>query len=94
MDGGHYIAKGHSSYWSLQEVNVHPQCRGCNGFGMKYGSAANQYTLWMIDFYGREFVDGMEAKKRNTVKYYKKDYVEMTKYFNEQIKIHLKRIGQ
>lgn len=93
MDGGHYIPKGNSSYWSLDIRNVHPQCKGCNGYGMKFGTAAQEYTKWMIDYYGREFVDQMERDKRNTVKYYKKDYEEMTKDFNEQIKYHLERIG-
>lgn len=93
MDGGHFIPKGHSSYWALREENIHPQCKGCNGFGMKYGTAEARYTLAMVDYYGRDFVDEMEATKRNQVKFYKKDYVEMTKEWNEQIKEHLKRIG-
>ena len=93
MDGGHFISKGHSSYWALDERNVHPQCKGCNGFGMKFGTAANQYTLYMVDMYGRDFVDEMEAKKRESIKYYKKDYIEMAKEWNEQIKEHLNRIS-
>ena len=93
-DGGHFIAKGHSSYWALREENIHFQCKGCNGFGMKYGTAANQYTLWMVDKYGREFVNSLELLKRTQIKYYKKDYEEMTKAWNEEIKTHLKRIGQ
>ena len=92
MDGGHYIPKGHSSFWSLVEENIHPQCKPCNGFGMKYGTAANQYTLYMIDTYGRDFVNEMEAKKRDQVKFYKKDYEEMLKDLKEQIKYHKERI--
>ena len=91
-DGGHFISKGHSSYWALVEENVHVQCKGCNGFGMSHGTAAIQYTKYMIDTYGRDFVDDMETKKRNQVKYYKRDYVEMTKEWNKQIKEHLERI--
>jgi hypothetical protein len=92
MDGGHFIPKGTSSYWALVEENIHPQCKGCNGFGMKFGTAAQQYTLYMIDTYGREFVEEMEAKKRNQVKYYKKDYLEMIKTWTEEIKYHLERL--
>jgi len=46
----------------------------------------------MIDYYGRDFVDQMEADKRKEVKIYKKDYEEMLKDFNQQIKYHLNRI--
>ena len=61
---------------------------------MKFGTAANQYTLYMIDTYGREFVEEMESKKRESIKYYKKDYEEMIKGWNEEIKYHLNRIGE
>ena len=65
-DGGHYIAKGSSSYWALEVENVHPQCKGCNAFGMSKGSAEGQYTLWMIDMYGEDFVRQMHQDKRNS----------------------------
>lgn len=93
MDGGHFIAKGTSSYWALETDNVHPQCKGCNGFGMKYGIAAQQYLLWMVDTYGRYFVDNMLATKSNVMKMYKADYVEMLAEFNKLIKHHKERIG-
>ncbi len=92
-DGGHYIPKGASSYWALRIENVHPQDKKCNGFGMKYGTAAQEYTKWMIDYYGRDFVDEMERLKREPVKHYKKDLEEMAKEFNEQINFHLNRIA-
>jgi hypothetical protein len=92
-DGGHYIAKGHSSYWSLRIENVHPQCKGCNTYGMRFGTAANEYTKWMIDYYGREFVDDMEKLKRTPVKIYKKEYEELIAEWNGLIKQHLERIG-
>lgn len=94
MDGGHYIAKGHSSYWALREENVHPQCKGCNGYGMRYGSSANEYTLWMIDYYGRDFIDDMHDKKRELVKLSKSDYVEMIAQWIELIKYHRRRLGE
>jgi len=94
FDGGHFIPKGHSSYWALREENVHPQCKGCNGFGMKHGTAMSRYTVWMQNMYGKDIVDDMETMKRTQVKFYKKDYEEMTKDWNEQIKFHLKRIGE
>jgi len=93
MDGGHWIPKGSSSYWALEVENVHPQCKGCNGFGMKYGSAEAQYTLWMQDTYGRDFIDNMLATKSDVKKLCKADYEEMLAEFNELIRYHKDRIG-
>mgnify|MGYP001297526427 CR=1 FL=1 len=94
MDGGHWIPKGSSSYWALEVENVHPQCKGCNGFGMKFGSAEAQYTLWMQDNYGRDFIDNMLATKSNVKKLYKADYDQMLAEFNELIRHHRQRIGE
>ena len=94
MDGGHYIPKGHSSYWSLKKDNVHPQCKGCNSFGMRYGTANQEYTKSMIDFYGREFVDAMEKVKRTVLKISKAEYLEMISDWKAEIKKHLTRIGE
>ena len=93
MDGGHFIPKGSSSYWSLEVENVHPQCKGCNGFGMKYGIAAQQYTVFMVDMYGQDFVDNMFATKSNVKKMYKADYVALLAEFNGLIKHHENRVN-
>lgn len=93
MDGGHFIPKGSSSRWALVEENVHPQCRGCNGFGMRFGSAAQQYTIKMQEYYGHDMVQHMIATKGEAVKYYKRDYEEMLADWNAQIRHHLDRIG-
>lgn len=92
LQGGHWLAKGSSSFWALKIENVHPQCASCNMWGMRYGSAAQQYTLWMEDMYGRDFVDEMIATKSNPIKLYKADYEEMLAEFNEQIKYHENRV--
>lgn len=94
MDGGHFIPKGSSSYWALEEENIHPQCKSCNGFQMKHGSAAQAYTLWMIDYYGRDFVDEMISRKRDLKKMYKADYEDLLEETKRQIKYHEKRIGE
>lgn len=92
LQGGHWLAKGSSSFWALRIENVHPQCASCNMWGMRYGSAAQQYTLWMEDMYGRDFVEEMIATKSNPIKLYKADYEEMLEEFNEQIKYHENRL--
>lgn len=93
MDGGHFIPKGSSSYWALEIENVHPQCKGCNGFGMKHGSAEAWYTLWMEDYYGKEFVQQMLRDKRKIKKLYAADYREMLADFKAQIKQHEDRLN-
>ena len=93
MHGGHFIPKGNSSRWCLEVENIHPQCASCNMFGMKNGTAAQAYTGWMIDYYGRDFVDQMIATKRDPVKRYKKDYEDILAELKEQIKYHEQRIG-
>lgn len=93
MDGGHFIPKGSSSYWALEIENVHPQCKGCNGFGMKHGSAEAWYTMWMEDYYGKEFVQQMLRDKRKIKKLYAADYREMLADFKAQIKQHEDRLN-
>ncbi len=92
-DGAHFIAKGHSSYWAMRKENVHFQCKYCNGWGMKFGTAAQEYTVWMIREYGKDFVDDMLSTTKKSVKIYKKDYLEMTQKWNEEIRFHLDRIA-
>lgn len=93
MDGGHFIPKGNSSYWALEIENVHPQCKPCNSRGMKYGTAAQQYTLWMEEYYGRDFVEQMFRDKRKIRKIYAADYREMLKEWSALIRHHEERIG-
>ena len=61
---------------------------------MKHGSAAQAYTLWMIDYYGRDFVDEMISRKRDLKKMYKADYEDLLEETKRQIKYHEKRIGE
>ena len=93
MDGGHFIPKGDSSYWALEHENVHPQCKGCNGFGMRYGTASQQYTIFMQDMYGEDFVKHMLKTKKKTKKIYTPDYREMIKDLDDQIRRQKKRLG-
>lgn len=93
MQGGHFIPKGHSSYWALREENVHPQCPGCNMFGMRHGTASQAYTIWMQDYYGKDFVQEMIDKKKTLNKISKYEYEEILKNFNELIKYHKDRVG-
>lgn len=94
FDGGHFIEKSKSSYWMLDPRNIHPQCKPCNKDGMKYGGKNVVYTLWMIDTYGREFVDHMEEMKRTRTSYKTVDYDEYIAKAKAEIRDHEKRIGK
>ena len=94
MQGGHWLAKGSSSRWALEEQNVNPQCGGCNLHGMRYGTAAQEYTIWMQQWYGHDTVEHMLATRRDPVKYYKQDYLDMIADWEEQIKAHERRLGE
>lgn len=94
MDGGHFLPKGKSSYWALEVENVHPQCKGCNIYGMKYGSAAQNYTVWMQEYYGKDFVDEMLRDQRKIRKISAAEYKEMTAEWNALIRNHERRICQ
>jgi|TARA_R100001198_G_C5031589_1_gene96947 hypothetical protein len=60
---------------------------------MRYGSAESEYTLWMIDYFGRDFVDQMHRDKRKVKKMYAADYRDLLAYFKEQIKEQKERLG-
>tara|TARA_R100000541_G_scaffold37992_3_gene45811 strand:- start:2309 stop:2746 length:438 start_codon:yes stop_codon:yes gene_type:complete len=93
MQGGHFIPKGSSSYWALEEDNIHPQCVGCNQFGMLHGDAAQRYTIYMQDMYGKDYVDQMLATAKDEKKYSPTDYREMLEEFNAETTRQLYRIG-
>ena len=93
FDGGHFIAKGSSSYWMLDPRNIHPQCKSCNGNGMKFGNKEAQYTLWMVDKYGREFVEHMQAVRGTVTKRSTCDYDKFLIDAKAEIARHKKRIG-
>lgn len=85
MQGGHFIPRGNKATKLLEE-NVHPQDAGCNMYGMRYGDAEKQYTLWMVDMYGREFVDDLIRSKGTVHKWLRCDLEELKVSFTKQIK--------
>lgn len=86
MHGGHFIAKGVSSYHAFNEDNVHVQCPGCNIHGMKHGIAAYRYKDYMEERYGKKHVDKMLADAKKPIKFYAADYREMIRAYNAKIK--------
>jgi|TARA_R110000824_G_scaffold20289_2_gene76724 hypothetical protein len=101
MAGGHFIPKGASSYHALRlneceeyGSNIHSQCHGCNSFGMVHGVAAQNYTLWMEDKYGKEKVEKMLADRRKLAKRYKGEMLDLIAELNEEIKSQKERLGE
>ena len=93
FDGGHFIAKSKSSYWMLDPRNIHPQCKACNGDGMKFHGKEVDYTLWMIDTYGRDFVEHMKEVKGTVVKRNSVDYDDYIESAKKEIIAHEVRVG-
>ena len=92
MQGGHFISRGKTK-WCLVEENIHPQCAGCNGFGMKYHNKEAVYTLYMQDMYGNDFVQNMLDTQGELVKLDRITLMDKITEFNEQISYHKRRIG-
>lgn len=97
MHGGHYIAKGKggSHHLALEIENVHPQCAGCN-FQMAKGAGSihHNYTRWMYDHYGKDYVDQMVNGRNPVTKISGPDYEDMLANLKVQIKYHEARIGE
>ena len=85
LQGGHFIPRGNAAT-KLMEENIHPQCMGCNGFGMKYGDAEKHYTLFMIDTYGRDEMERMMATRGKVHKWVRADLMELIPELKQQVK--------
>ena len=82
MNGGHFISRKWLATKILEE-NIHNQCRKCNG---PLRGNMIQYTLFMIETYGKDFVEELERLKHVPTKYYKEDILKRTKEFKRLAK--------
>jgi len=86
MDGGHFIERSYLATKLLEE-NIHPQCKTCNGpFGNTPKGNPVQYTLYMEDTYGRDFIDELERLRNESRKYYRAEVEEITKEIRAKIR--------
>ena len=88
IHGGHFIERGYRATKLLEE-NIHPQCSGCNSF--KHGNQV-PYTLYMIDMYGREFVDELEILKHEPRVWDRESLNELIKELKERVRIEQQRV--
>ena len=81
MQGGHFIGRKWTAT-KLMKENIHPQCPCCNG---PLRGNMIQYTLFMQDMYGREFVEELETLKHQTKKYTRAEIEESTQDLKTRI---------
>ncbi len=86
LDAGHYFPRADKSV-KLMEENIHPQCKGCN-IRMSYGDTKviSAYRRYLIDIYGEEFLNDMEALARKPAKFDRAEIENLTKTLKTQIK--------
>ena len=79
MQGGHFISRVYLSTLLVEE-NLASQCVSCNVFKAKDGLVLANYYDYMVDMYGKEFVDELR-KMALQPKVFKRD--EITALRNE-----------
>ncbi len=88
MQGGHFISRGKLATRLMVE-NVHPECRGCN---MPGGGHEAGWALYMLETYGKEFIDELHATSRTVKKYTRAEVEDLKKDFARQIKEQESRV--
>lgn len=93
MHGGHFIARSYARHklcvadvhpvidamypeW-VNFGNIHPQCPGCNTY--KPERMADDYNLWMREWYGDDFVTWLTQTKREPIKQPRVELMELRK---------------
>lgn len=86
LDAGHYFSRGDKSV-KLMEENIHPQCKGCN-IRMSHGDikVVTAYRRYMVEMYGEDFLDHLEALAWTPKKFDRAEIEELTKTLKAQIK--------
>lgn len=60
----HFIGRSAKLTRWLEE-NLHPACCGCNTYRKEFHM--REYTVYMVDMYGREFVDELREMERKVI---------------------------
>lgn len=82
LQNGHYYSRGrYQTRWD--EDNCHVQCMRCNVY---LKGQYIQYTLFMIDMYGRDFVDELGIKSINPAKISSVDLRVRTEEYKQKVK--------
>lgn len=82
LQNGHFFSRGrYPTRWD--ETNCHPQCYRCNV--ILNGNYIN-YTIYMIDTYGRDTVDELERKSQSGEKLSTPRLREMIAEYTDKVK--------
>lgn len=82
LDGGHFIPST-CSYWKFDERNINAQCQKCNRF--LHGNVRHYYK-GMVEKYGQEVVDEIEAHEFETKKWNYEELSVLYDYYSAEIK--------
>ncbi len=86
LQGGHWIERGKQAT-KIMEENIHPQCAGCNGFGMKFRTHVKDgYSQYMREMYGDDFCEQMLIDSNKPIKRLRADVEDLKKQYAKQIK--------
>lgn len=83
LQAGHFIPKAAGNSVYFLEENIHPQCVSCNIFN---AGALTQYTLFMIDTYGRDEVERLQQVRHEKLKITRQDYEQMIIDYSQRLK--------
>ena len=83
-DAGHFIPRARQGETYYLKENIHLQCKGCNGFDVERGKIG--YTMFMINRYGPEKIEELQALSRKTARYRRADYESMIEEYRELLK--------
>lgn len=86
MQGGHFLSRSHNSVCLLEE-NIHPQCARCN---LTMAGRHFDYTLFMINTYGIEFVEELNQLKNEQKKFTRGELNDLI----QELKTGIKELGE
>ena len=82
LQAGHYIHGVTKLYLYFNEKNVHQQCARCN---LYLSGNAGPYAIKIIDMYGREGVDKLEALRSNTEVFTRAKLIEIREIYKDKL---------
>ena len=79
QQAGHFI---HGDSLDFDLRNIHCQCVRCNHW---LSGNLTEYTLFMLDKYGRKVIDELRVLKNQVKKFSRKELEELVAYYEEKL---------